>query len=252
MAIEETKGSQENNASREAKTSTKGIKRSKGSLVEGIRLYRLKRWDIALVELLAVNTERFSPEDNLELAYYLGLCYTKLERYDDALLYLEQVVTSGHDVLRTYQCRMTLAYIYVITKRSKMAEFELRRLASSGFESAQLYTTLAYAAWSQKRFKQSVDYYEKALDLDDNNTTALNGLGFILVDSDIDLLRGLRCCKKAVDLKPQNPAYLDSLGWAYFKNGELLEARTWLRRAMDAAPERKEIKEHFKTVTGEQ
>jgi len=222
-----------------------------GTLHEGIRLYRLKRWDLALVELLGVNTERFSPEENVELAYYLGLCYTKLERYDDALLYLEQVVTSGQDLLRIYQCRMTLAYIYVITKRTKMAEFELKRLANNGFESAQLYTTLAYAAWVQKHYKQAVDYYEKALDLDKDNTTALNGLGFVLVDTDIDLLRGLRCCKKAVDLKPQNAMYQDSLGWAYFKNGELLEARTWLRRALDAAPGQKEIKEHFRTVTGE-
>jgi tetratricopeptide (TPR) repeat protein len=228
-------------------------KRSKnsGSLHEGIRLYRLKRWDLALVELLSINSQRFTPEENGELAYYLGLCYTKLERYDDALLYLEQVVTSGQDLLRTYQCRMTLAYIYVITKRSKMAEFELKRLANNGFESAQLYATLAYAAWAQKRYKQAVDYYEKALDLDDSNPTALNGLGFVLVDNNIDALRGLRCCKKAVDLRPHNPAYLDSLGWAYFKNGELLEARTWLRRAMEAAPHQKDIKDHFKIVTGE-
>ena len=221
-----------------------------GALNEGIRLYRLKRWDFALVELLSVSTERFSPEENIELAYYLGLCYTKLERYDDALLYLEQVVTSGSDIVRTYQCRMVLAYIYAVTKRSKMAEFELKRLASSGFESVQLYTTLAYAACTQKHFKQAVEYYEKALDLDEKNATALNGLGFVLVDTDMDLVRGLRCCKKAVDMKPNNPAYLDSLGWAYFKNGELLEARTWLRRAVDAAPDVKEIKEHFKAVTG--
>lgn len=223
----------------------------KGSLNEGIRLYRLKRWDVALAELLGVNTERFTREENAELAYYLGLCYTKLERYDDALLYLEQVVTSDQDVLRIYQCRMALAYIYVITRRSKMAEFELKRLANNGFESVQLYTTLAYAAWAQKHYKQAVDYYEKALDLDENNATALNGLGFVLVDAGIDLIRGLRCCKKAVDLKPQNPAYLDSLGWAYFKNGEVLEARTWLRRALEAAPGQKEIKEHFRLVTGE-
>jgi len=235
---------------------TKGSKNkasseSRASLDEGIRLYGLKRWELALVELLTVRTEGFSPEENIELAYYLGLCYTKLERYDDALLYLEQVVTSGHDVLRTYQCRMALAYIYVITKRSRLAEFELNRLASSGFESVQLYTTLAYAAWTQKHFKQAVDYYEKALDLDGSNTTALNGLGYVLVDAGIDLFRGLRCCKKAVDLKPRNPAYLDSLGWAYFKNGDILEARTWLRRAMEAGPNLKEIKQHLKTVTGE-
>ena len=215
-----------------------------GALSEGIRLFRLKRWELALAEFLRVKTDRFSPEDNVELAYYLGLCYAKLERFEDAMLYLEQVVTSGHDILRIYQCRMTLAYIYVVTKRSKMAEFELKRLASNGFESAQLFSTLAYAAWSQKRYKQAVEYYEKALDVDDNSATALNGLGYVLVDADIDLIRGLRCCKKAVDIKPQNPAYQDSLGWAYFKNGELLEARTWLRRAMEAAPQMQEIQKH--------
>jgi tetratricopeptide (TPR) repeat protein len=223
----------------------------KGSLAQAIKLYRLKRWDEALVELLSINAEELSKQKNAEHSYYLGLCYTKLERYDDAIHYLEKVVSSRQDILRAYQCRMALAYIYVVTKRSKMAEFELNRLASSGFESAQLYTTLAYVAWAQKRYKQAVDYYEKALDLDDNNTTALNGLGYILVDTNMDPLRGLRCCKKAVDLKPENPAYLDSLGWAFFKNGEVLEARTWLRRALDAAPGEKEIVAHFKAVTGE-
>jgi Flp pilus assembly protein TadD len=63
-------------------------------------------------------------------------------------------------------------------------------------------------------------------------------------------MRGLRLCKKAVDKKPQSPAYLDSLGWAYYKNGELLEARTWLRRAMDLSPQEKVIKEHFKALLG--
>ena len=222
----------------------------KGSLTEGIRLYKIKRWDQALVELRSVDAGRFSPDEYMELAYYLGLSYTKMQRYEEALLYLEQVVTSGQDAFRVYQCRMTLAYIYTLSKRYRMAEFELNRLASKGFESAQLYATLAYAAWSQKHYKQAVEYYEKALELDVNNANALNGLGFVLVDTDIDIIRGLRCCKRAVDLKPDNPAYLDSLGWAFYKNGELLEARTWLRRALDAAPKEKDIIDHFNIITG--
>jgi tetratricopeptide (TPR) repeat protein len=222
-----------------------------GTLQEGIRLFRMKRWDLALREFLSIDAEKFDTEENTELAYYLGLCYTKLARFDDALLYLEQVVTAGQDILRIYQCRMTLAYIYVMTKRSRMAEFELKRLQNNGFESVQLYTTLAYAAWLQKNYKNAVDLYEKALDLDENNTTAMNSLGYILVDTEMDLLRGLRLCRKAVDRKPQNPAYLDSLGWAYFKNGELLDARTWLRRALELAPQEKEIREHVRIVTGE-
>jgi tetratricopeptide (TPR) repeat protein len=223
-----------------------------GRLPEGIRLFRMKRYDMCLKELLQVDGGGFSPDENAELAYYLGLCYTKLGRYDDALLYLDQVITTGQNVMRAYQCRMTLAYIYVITKKTKMAEFELARLQKSGFESAQLYTTLAYAAWVRKDAKGAVDLYEKALDIDENNTTAMNGLGYILVETNDDLIRGLRLCRRAVDRKPQNPAYLDSLGWAYFKNGEIIEARTWLRRAIDISPKEKEIQDHYRIVTGDE
>ena len=220
------------------------------SLDEGIRLFNTKRWDMALEAFLEINNEGLESDENSELAYYLGLCYTKLERFDDALLYLEQVVTSSEDPLRIYQCRLTLAYIYVITGRSKLAEFELNRLVKSGFESIQIYTTMAYAAWCQKQYQKAVDFYERALDLDENNTTALNGLGYILADSDIDIDRGIKLCHKAVDNKPQSAAYLDSLGWAYFKNGEINEARIWLRRAFDLSPNRKEIKKHMKIVVG--
>jgi len=220
------------------------------SLEEGIRLFKIKRWDKALEEFLKVDTAAFEAEDNAELAYYLGLCYTKLERHNDALLYLEQVVTAGTDPLRVYQCRLTLAYIYVISGRSKLAEFELGRLLKGGYESIQIYTTMAYAAWSQKQYQKAVDFYEKALDMDQSNTTALNGLGYILADSDIDIKRGITLCRKAVDKKPKSAAYLDSLGWAYFKNGNLQEAKAWLRRAFELAPHQKEIKNHIKTVIG--
>jgi tetratricopeptide (TPR) repeat protein len=206
---------------------------------------------MALQELLQVKSEGFSPGETTELAYFLGLCYTKLERYDDALLYLEQVVTAGSDPLRVYQCRMTLAFIYVVTRRSKMAEFELGQLLKNGFESVQIYTTLAYAAWSQRQYTKAVELYEKALDLDENNTTAMNGLGFVLVDTSRDIPRGLRLCRKAVDRKPQNPAYLDSLGWAYYKSGEIVEARTWLRRALELAPQHRDIRGHMRKVVEE-
>ena len=166
-------------------------------------------------------------------------------------MYLEQVVTSSADILRIFQCRMTLAYIYVVTKRIRMAEFELKKLHTSGFESSLLYNTLGYAAWCKNLTKNAIELYEKSLDLDANNTTAMNCLGYILADSGIDCFRGLRLCKRTVDLKPNKAAYLDSLGWAYYKNGDTLEARTWLRRALDLAPDEKEILRHFKIVTGE-
>jgi tetratricopeptide (TPR) repeat protein len=235
----------------EAETGGEKTFRPDDRIQKGIDVFRMKNWNTALKEFLSVDTSGFNNDEKMELAYYLGLCYTKLEKYEEALTYLEQVVTSGNDILRIFQCRMTLAYIYVITKRIRMAVYELNRLQSSGLESPLLYNTLAYAAWAQKQYKNSIDLYEKTLEIDSNNTTAMNSMGYILADTGMDVVRALRLCKKAVDAKPESAAYLDSLGWAYYKSGEVVEARTWLRRALEIAPNEKEIKRHFKIVSGE-
>jgi len=217
---------------------------------EAVKLYGMKRWDSALQCLQELDTSEFTPEQKADVAYYLGLCYTKLERFEDALIYLEQVVSETGSRLRVFQCRLTLAYIYMSTRRYKLAEFELEHLMNTGMESAQIYTMLGFAAWSQKQYDSAVKFYEQALELDPDNATALNGLGYILADSGRDVDRGLDLCRKAVNRRPSSPAYLDSLGWAYYKTGEIGEARAWLRRALDMAPRQREISSHMKTVVG--
>ena len=222
----------------------------KGKLGEGVRLFRAKCWGDALKELLIVDSDGLNVHEKLELSYYLGLCFTKVGRLVDAAPYLEQVVATSEDILRIYQCRMTLAYIHVTTGRPKMAEFELGRLLDSGFESAQLFNTMAYAAYTRKHYRHAIEYYEKALKLDDNNTTALNSMGYILVDTGIDPMKGLRYCRRAVDIQPENAAYLDSLGWACYKCKEPAAALTWLRKAFELAPHENMIRDHLRVVTG--
>ena len=48
----------------------------------------------------------------------------------------------------------------------------------------------------------------------------LNYLGYMLADRGIKLDEAVTLIKKAVELDPSNGAYLDSLGWAYFKLGK--------------------------------
>jgi tetratricopeptide (TPR) repeat protein len=216
------------------------------TLQEGIILFKKCDWKNALKIFLHIQTDK--AEEKKEIAYYTGLCYAKLKHYAEAAPYLEDFIAESHDNMRVYQCRMTLAYVYVMIKNIKKAEYELTVLLNNGFESAQLYATMAYAAWSQNAFPRAIEWYEKALAVDANNLTALNGLGFVLADSGKDARRGIRYCKKAVEKAPDNPVYLDSLGWAYFMDSRISDAKKYLYKALSKMPNSPEIKTHISIV----
>lgn len=212
---------------------------------EGIRLLKQGQYDRALQHLL--NTHSDAPE-NPEHSYYLGLCYTHLDKYDEALLYLEQVVSSDLSFTHVYQSRMILGYIYAVTGRHRLAEFEFRNILEDGFDSAKTHAALAYTLYEQGQPEDAVDELERALELDPHNANALNSMGFMLAETGEDLRRAVDCCQRAVRIRPRNPAYLDSLGWAYFKLGRVDEAREVLRTALSNAPNEKEIAAHLREV----
>ena len=198
---------------------------------------------MAIKELLELDEK---PSESSSIAYYLGLCYTQLEQYEDALIYLEQVVTSDGDLIHIYQSRMILSYIYTITGRYKLAEFELESLLDAGYESAQVYAAYGFVSYETKQIDEAIDYLEKALGLDPDNANALNSLGYILAENGKKLNYALSLCKKAVERGPENSAYLDSLGWVYFKLGNTREARIYLRKALNFSSGNKNIAAHMK------
>jgi tetratricopeptide (TPR) repeat protein len=209
------------------------------------RLLASRNWAGGLEALRGVE-----PEDGnrFEIAYLYGICHARLGNWDDALLYLEQVVTGGLDPVRDSQSRMALAYVYTVTGRHRLAEYELEKLRESGFESVQVFAFLGYSAWSQGRSEEGLRWYAKALELDPENANALNGMGYLLACEGKDGARALTFCRKAVDKVPDNPAYRDSLAWAYFKLGFLDEAKKHIERALSLSPRSAEIGEHARAI----
>lgn len=217
------------------------------ALSEGIRLYNTNCFKDALAFFLGLPEEIHV--DSMELMYYIGLCYSKLGRYEDALLYLEQVVTAGKNQDRVLQCRYILAVIYAVSGRKRLAQFELNKLLELNYRPASVYASLAYISWQQDEVEDCISYYRKALQLDSNNLTALNGLGYVLACENRDLTEALSFCKRAVDEEPDSAACLDSLGWVYYKLGLFDEADKYIRQASLLNSENDEIAEHLRLVS---
>ncbi len=72
----------------------------------------------------------------------------------------------------------------------------------------------------EKRYPDAEAQFKKVLASDPQHASALNYLGYMLADQNMELDEALGYIKRAVDLDPANGAYLDSLGWAYFRLGK--------------------------------
>jgi tetratricopeptide (TPR) repeat protein len=129
------------------------------------------------------------PEDR-EVYLRLGIIFTRAKRWDDALQALakaEQLSTKSDDK----------AYV--------------------SFLRGDLYQR-------QKMFDQAETEFKKVLAVtapsDPQSAATLNYLGYMNADRGVKLDESLNFVKQALSLDPNNGAYLDSLGWVYFKLGK--------------------------------
>jgi len=212
---------------------------------KGKQLYKDGDYNNAIEALLALNVVY---EDDPETAYFLGLSYTQLGDFEQAESFFDIVLRYDIHVLRVFQSSMVLSYIYSITEKYDQAIRLILQVIDEGFESAQIYSTLAFCCYSSGNLEKSLDYLEKAIELEPNNPNSLNSYGFILAEEGKSTSSAIDFCMKALKGNPEYGAYLDSVGWAHYKNGNISEAIKFLRKAKEAWPDDEDIEAHLRTV----
>jgi tetratricopeptide (TPR) repeat protein len=103
-----------------------------------------------------------------------------------------------------------------------------------------------------KKYDAAEAEFRKVLELDPENASALNYLGYMLADRNVRLEEAYELIRKAVELDPHNGAYLDSLGWVYFRMGRLDEAEKYLRKALERVPRDPTVNDHLGDVLAQQ
>jgi tetratricopeptide (TPR) repeat protein len=85
----------------------------------------------------------------------------------------------------------------------------------------------------QKKYDLAEQQFRKVLEVNPNNAAVLNYLGYMWADRGIRIEEATSMIQHALKEDPANGAFLDSLGWAYYKQNKLAEAEEYLRKAVD-------------------
>ena len=81
--------------------------------------------------------------------------------------------------------------------------------------------------------------------LEPGNADALNYLGYMLAERGQQLDEAIRLVRRALDIEPNNPNYLDSLGWAYYRRGDYDQAEKYLAPAAQQMPRNSTVQDHM-------
>ena len=136
----------------------------------------------------------------------------------------------------------------------ELALARIRGGAETGFDldpemlRAGLFFQLGEAYERTRRYDEAAEQFQAVLEIQPENSTAMNYLGYMWADNGENLEQALELVRRAVTLEPNNGAYIDSLGWALFRLGEFEEARRHLERANQLEPDDPTILEHLGDV----
>ena len=86
---------------------------------------------------------------------------------------------------------------------------------------------------------------------DSTDAQAYNNYAYSLVERESDITFALELAKTAVRLEPKSAAYLDTIGWIYYKLSYHEEALKYIRQSLSIDPENTTIREHFDQIIKE-
>lgn len=175
-----------------------------------LAVFYLQRQHYAGVEHVTKKyEERFS--DDARYPFFLALALSRLQRQDEAILALRRTVD------------IDPAYV-----------------------EAWVQLGIEYSTSGENQLSDSA--YAKALELDPENALANNNYAYSLSERGEQLERAQQMAETALQADPNNPSYLDTMGWIFFQLGNYEKARDYIRRAINNGDASATVYEHLGDV----
>jgi predicted Zn-dependent protease len=208
----------------------------------------LRAGDAAGAEGAAAKIAEIDPKDPrgpLALADAQALA----KNYTGAVATLQPLVTGAGaaEVASGLYARYVnaLAGIYTESGNGPKAVETLESARTKVPDDAAIGLSLASAYDKANRADQAEAVYRDLIKKDPENAEAMNDLGYMFAERNRKLDDAVTLIKQALAIETDNPSYLDSLGWVYFKQGKAELARDPLEKAAAAEPTVSVIQNHL-------
>ncbi len=180
-------------------------------------------------------------------------------KYDEAMRALDAADAAGPpkgaapEAAATKESRSSI-HIDLVIGRSAIDEkrgdaaMAARRLDEALAKSPDEARLLVARAGVEERrgdWRRALAFAERLLQRNPRSVEALNFLGFVAADHGFEAPRALKRLQAAATLNPGSGAIIDSLGWAYFRAGDLAHSAAFLEQAGRLEPADAEILEHL-------
>jgi tetratricopeptide (TPR) repeat protein len=214
--------------------------RAEGLVIETLRL---KREPDKALEEVASAVQKYPQDRSLRMlqASILG----EQGKVEEAIKNLKALLNNAPSDREVY---LSIGQVYSQAKRYPEAEAAAKKsleLSTKPEDREYPYFLLGSIYEREKRYDLAEEQFKKVLAMNPVNAAAANYLGYMLADRGVRLEESVQYIRKALDLEPNNGAYLDSLGWAYYKIGKYDLAEVNLEKAAKLVSNDPTIHEHL-------
>ncbi|HEY2119703.1 MAG TPA: tetratricopeptide repeat protein [Candidatus Acidoferrum sp.] len=150
---------------------------------------------------------------------------------------------------------LNIAQVYERARRYQEAEdaaHKAEAIPGDPRENEMTWFLLGAIYERQKQFDKAEEEFKKVLNVNPKNAAALNYYGYMLADRGLRLDEAREMIQRALDQEPFSGAYLDSLGWVYYKQNKLDEAEAALHKAVERESHDPTIRGHLGDVYAKQ
>lgn len=210
--------------------------------------YRQARQLDEAVAAVRQGLERFPGERDLEIQ--LASLLSDQGEVEEAARRLRALLAGSPDEPEQSdrEVYLSLVQIYERHKRWVEAEAALKKAEELSLSESQLelvYFLRGALFERQKKYDRAEEEFRKVLELNPDSAITLNYLGYMFADQNTKLEEAVKLLERAIELEPYNGAYLDSLGWAYYRLDRLEEAEVYLERALERVSRDPTIHDHL-------